>query len=712
MKPHAKAPVAERDLFSVFAKDLVVQWQETKRAPLALFLGQGCVPVLRELLVDEILERTGARPPKPTAAAREKAYREEWSTTPLEGRHAYFWKTYRVAKTTRSAEMQRSASGYEHLAQLVKAGLFDRIVTTGMDTELEHYLARTLDFHEWRVFDVGLDPTEAITDAMLDQSGGRRQVAIARLRGNAAKKFYPVGDDHLAAFRDVAREVLAIPLVAVGYDDAADADVRQYLAEGADLYFAAPEAPAEGSAIEEALARRRAYVITGEVGVFEEFFRRLRMTLVGDPEVPSGIKQLVDSGVPLGRVPNEKLVELIDEPERPGDDLVEIVRETRQEKSDGGDEIVSIVKRVRITIGFDDRGRRLSFRADGDLQKIGNDDHPVELDAEGYNRLLHRMSEDLHRAYRTGDAQLHAVWREQQIWEGRRLYDSIFKRVPDLMNLYGTARGTTLGGGELMFSFEGQRHLLGMPYELLHDDQTGPWATRYAISRQVRGVEVRGGSFEALLGQLRRRGEPLSVLLLGAEGVPRLGVEQRLQRLGEVFEGAAEGRIGLRLDSVVVDGQSDAADRVARRVAQGGYHVLCYEGHGSNDGEHTGLMVGRPPALVSERALHTALRQALPALVFYNSCVGARTGGEHLLRNHDFLGTMDATVMAGVPYVLGYRWYVTNQGAERFADHFVRALFESSSPAMAVLHARRTIWQETPNDETWTSPILVAQPND
>ena len=630
---------------------------------------------------------------------------------PLESRHAYFWEAHRVAKTTRAAEVQQRAAGYEHLAHLVKAGFFDRIVTTSIDTELEQYLSRALDYHELRVFDVGLDPADAVLGAILDHAGGPREVVLGKLRGSAFKKYYPVGDEEQGDFEAVAAGVLKRPLVVAGWDDAADAQVRPFLAGDAPLYFVTAQPPGEATVLEDVLGRRRAKVIDGEVGAFEEFFRRLRMTLVGDPALPSGIKQLLDSGVPLGKVPSEKLVELIDEPERPGDDLMEIVRETRQEQTEQGEQVVDFVKRVRITIAFDDRGRRISFRADGDLQKIGGEDYPVELDAEGYNRLLQRMGEELRRAHENGDARAHATWREQQIWEGRRLFESIFRRVPDLIGLYGTALGTTLGGGELSFNFEGKRHLLGMPYELLHDD-SGPWATRYGISRQVRGVELRGSSFDTLLGQLRRRGEVLRVLLLGAEGVPRLGIAKRLQDFKRVFEHASRGRIPLRVETALIEGRLDGADRLARKMGDGGHHILCYEGHGVYQAGESGLVAGDPPSVVSERTLYSALRRAQPTLVFYNACVGARTGSEHLLRNHDYLGVMDATVMAGVPYVLGYRWYVTNQGAVRFADRFVRALFETSSPVLAVLEARRLLWQDDPDDETWTSPILVAQPNE
>src|SRR5688572_32701338 len=45
-----------------------------------------------------------------------------------------------------------------------------------------------------------------------------------------------------------------------------------------------------------------------------------------------------------------------------------------------------------------------------------------------------------------------------------------------------TAHGVTLDNGDVMLCFDGARHLLGMPYELMQDER-GPWALRYPLYR-------------------------------------------------------------------------------------------------------------------------------------------------------------------------------------------------------------------------------------
>ena len=95
---------------------------------------------------------------------------------------------------------------------------------------------------------------------------------------------------------------------------------------------------------------------------------------------------------------------------------------------------------------------------------------------------------------------------------------------------------------------------------------------------------------------------------------------------------------------------------------------------------------------------------------YLSCCVGAMVSSVQRLRDDDYLGVMDAVIQAGVPYVLGYRWYVTDSGSRRFATLFYEKLIgERNSPEQAVLYARSQLYGNDGNDETWTSPILVSQ---
>jgi CHAT domain-containing protein len=114
--------------------------------------------------------------------------------------------------------------------------------------------------------------------------------------------------------------------------------------------------------------------------------------------------------------------------------------------------------------------------------------------------------------------------------------------------------------------------------------------------------------------------------------------------------------------------------------------------------------------VLNARRLAQLLDDSQIMICYLSCCVGAMVGSGQLLRDYDYLGIMDAVVNAGVPYVLGYRWYVTDSGSRRFATHFYERLVKAPHlPEQAALHARQQVYGDDGQDETWTSPILVAQ---
>jgi len=149
------------------------------------------------------------------------------------------------------------------------------------------------------------------------------------------------------------------------------------------------------------------------------------------------------------------------------------------------------------------------------------------------------------------------------------------------------------------------------------------------------------------------------------------------------------------------------------------YHIVHYAGEGffdSASGGGSGLWFWESSGRRGSRQRLTAyelaylLRRSQTMLFYLSADLGAAVGDRHLLDNNDFLGVMDALVMAGVPYVFGYRWRITRNGAHRFAQKFYQALFETQSPARAALYARRELYIKDRTDATWASALLVSQP--
>jgi hypothetical protein len=706
------------DTFASFVKDLVLLHSEWKRGPFVLFIGNGATPELRTTLVRKVVEMHGlsvrdisttlTTPTAPTTCDPENVFHEIWRAMPRTIRNALFWSALSAAKSTFPTETKKAIEGFGHLAELVGAGYFDMIVTTRADCLLETALQRVLEFHEWRVFRVGIDPIQEILEHIVPAH--RRTVSVVKLRGDAAREIYPLGQELFDEMLAVAKPLFAKPMLLVGYDDNSDKDIRPALKLGTQLYFAATAAPEAGSQLEDVLKHADPKFIVGDALRFDGFFRRLVATLIGG-ESDGNAAMLANGNFGQSKLPIEKSDGSTHSSAQPTKDSVEILRAGHQAAAPANDAVVSFPRRVIITLSIDSRSRRIMFRSEGDLIRTGTAEIPDPLDAEFYNSLVRSMGDDLQRARAEGDKVGRDAWRTKQIWEGRRLHASLVQRIPELGDLLGTAQGVTLDGGDLMICFDGTRHMLGMPYELLQDE-SGPWALRYAMFRSVQKVNVRGQSFRRLVDELKARREQLRVLVVGSDSPPYLGIAEHVQRLTQALEArASKLQIPIAVEPLVLGINDDAMAQLKERLPAGGYHVLCYEGHSAQSGEpgKTGLVIGSHGQIWNEQHLQAALRQAAPRLVFLNSCVGARIGGGHLLHDRDHLGMMDAAVQAGVPVVLGYRWSVLDSAAARFGRVFMEKLLETRSPPLAVLHARADAYRLDTLDETWSSPILVAQ---
>lgn len=100
------------------------------------------------------------------------------------------------------------------------------------------------------------------------------------------------------------------------------------------------------------------------------------------------------------------------------------------------------------------------------------------------------------------------------------------------------------------------------------------------------------------------------------------------------------------------------------------------------------------------------VQNTLLRFVYLGSCWGAHTAPPAALLDGDFLG-----VMGGVLAVLGFRWPVSDDGAQLLAQSFYSAwLDEEKKLDKALYEARRTVTDQLGRDErAWLSPILAMR---
>lgn len=306
--------------------------------------------------------------------------------------------------------------------------------------------------------------------------------------------------------------------------------------------------------------------------------------------------------------------------------------------------------------------------------------------------------------------------RAQAMREGRRLYQNIFEKNSHLSRCFGEARGSA-SSESLTLCFAGPRSLLSIPYELLYDDQ-GPLVVRYPLCRRVCGISVRNTSnFDNFLLSLNQHQETLKILLIASDDTKKSDWDSQIALLAtQIKAQAAQLGILTRVDKLPTDRAS--YNEVKEKLNKSSYHIIHFAGEAVFDsfiGENSGLYFWEKKSrqgkrkLLTARELGTLLADSQAKLVYLNAGLTGAVSDAHSLTTNEYLGIIDAVVMAGVPHVLGYRWPIIENSC-RFAQVFYQTLFKMRSPAKAAFYGRREIYNVQPEqDLSWISPILVSQ---
>jgi hypothetical protein len=174
------------------------------------------------------------------------------------------------------------SSGYRHLAELVKAGYFDVILTTNVDSLLETALldAGLRPGRDYVCMVNGRDRDEEITRLIKQR---KPRVKILKLHGDLELGILVITPAETFQFSpqvsNVLREHLNRSVLIVGYGPWDSHDVTRCLElSRQSMWYVAPDRPARESFIYQALVARRATrnVIFGEEGRFDRFFEALR----------------------------------------------------------------------------------------------------------------------------------------------------------------------------------------------------------------------------------------------------------------------------------------------------------------------------------------------------------------------------------------------------------------------------------------------------
>lgn len=587
-------------------------------------------------------------------------------------------------------ELETSA-GHRALAKIMAAGYFNVIMTSNADDLLEKALES--EGAEWdTILNVGV-PGEPIN--LFDPT-------IIKLCGDFKRKPYFVTARKMAeAVGNLSGRIRQLPsagVVIVGYTYLDDRIVNLLPIPKVIDFVGEQLPPGDWRNFYTLFQSPQRQDIVESSLDFESFCCELAKHLGLNDYPEEGLVEVlgeVDDEEVLARVSDEPVW---DEPvERSGEELVEVLQHS-----------VFVVK----VDGHD----RVSFNMSGKFNYESGRSEELNVDLVELNDLVRTLGDDIVTFSVLGDNARYEAWRQHAMREGKRLYKNLIDDHRDLGQRFMAARMSMKPQEILTLSFVGPREYLGLPCELLHDGQS-PVAVLHPLCRQVSGVSpTHSESLDSTILSLRSQKKPLRALFISADtGETPLTVDQEVTELSKLLKSKWREPHKIECETIV----AASLDEVERHLEKYSYHLVHFAGHGHFDPakpEQSGLELFKEKRRKGGSVTLTALklgqllRGSQVRLFYLSCCVSASAGDKTQLRSNDSLAVMDALVQAGVPYVIGYRWYVSDAGSRRFAQHFYEHLLNSPhAPEYAAWESRKRIYREDGFDPTWASAILVAQ---
>jgi CHAT domain-containing protein len=608
--------------------------------------------------------------------------------------------------------------GHRALATIIATGYFPLIITSNTDILIEDALVKMeVPRSRWRTIINDSGRPENIRDALLMP---RSEITILKLCGDTFNSLiYSVNlreiDNTVRPLINVLGPYLAHPMVFTGYSFLDDNIIKSFPPRRDTTYYIGTHLPPGDWTFYQRFPYESRVDIIDEDLDFDGFcnvFAQRLTVFQNVEEYGRPVTAAVVERVRGDAEESELLVELID------DEQMQTHVEQEQTQAGVEEPLVEMIQNTIFSVRFDEQ-QQLSFEVKGKFSYESASAQRWQIDVDEFNSVLSDMGRDIAAYHRLRDQEGRDTWRRRAKREGQMLYNNLMQTNADLSRKFEVARRITKYPEILNLYCIGPRQHLSIPYELLHDGQV-PLAVQYPLSRQVSGVvSHQSKTFSSLMAALRHENKPLRVLLIASD-TGQLSVDTEVRDLQQLIEARVQGHFKLQIDCLTT--QEASLDEVEKLLEHCSYHIAHFAGHAQFDSknvENSGLLLfkgkGRAGGitLLTARRLARLLNESQNMFFYLSCCIGAATGGSQHLRSNDYLGLMDAVVQAGVPYVVGYRWYVTDSGSRRFAVNFYEQLLtDPYSPEKSMLYARQQIYGKSGNDETWTSPILVAQNND
>jgi hypothetical protein len=366
--------------------------------------------------------------------------------------------------------------------------------------------------------------------------------------------------------------------------------------------------------------------------------------------------------------------------------------------------------RYRLTMSFSDERLVGSELVGPNRRSLYIAERPVYIEIDD----LARRTDNLNLAILHGGAD---VWRKEASSIGRDVYRLLSEDRRILTDLSG-ARALAPHFSDLWIQFSGPAGGLGMPFELLRDEEEYLGLSYILTRRLVQAgpaFSLKPEAFHVFVEQLIRNREPLRALVVGSNSDGAIpAAEEEARAVAGAIDADLAG-LGIAHEVVSLIGAEASYTKVSNALREGHYHLLHYAGHGRYADrlpEVSGLVLRDERdnlSTLTAADLNLLIRGTKLRMIYLSCCLSARTAAN--VGRGDFYGVLEALARADVPTVLGYRWTVADGPARELALNFYQALWHSFSPGQALLEARRAgvLGSRGRDDETWMSLLLLMQ---
>ena len=438
----------------------------------------------------------------------------------------------------------------------------------------------------------------------------------------------------------------------------------------------------------------------------EEDLQKLRQEILSSNIPDEVLERFFKREVPQAAAEDEDLVVLIDDEDETSDDSEPVPHE-----------YIEWIETTVFTI-YMRPDRKANFTAlGGNINYKSPDSEVLPINPEKLNELMLYMGQNLSIYHKMGGSEAGALllsWLKQIEREGNSLYTTILEAIPDLNKTLEVARKTAARDDleNVTLLFGGPRQYLNMPYELIYY-KGKPLVVQHPFCHQVTEDQFtyKEKDFDSFFRALKKQRQHLRVLLVSTSATS----DEEVRELDKLItqKSGLKTTVHTLLSNQVSEGSlTDCLRRCT-------YHIVHYVGYGTFDvtsGQNNGLLLlkrdkrGEESSILTADDVTSLLDSSETRLFYFNPYSGTETNGPRTIPNSNQPSMMDALVRAGIPYILGFRWHITESNSLKFATTFYEKLFKHPLiPEKAALYARQAFFEGDVQNETWTSPILVAQ---